>query len=223
MAKEKPGVMIYWEMFDVLESLLDGQAKVMLHAIRNYSQYGEAPDFTEDALLSTLWMLVKPKIDADSIRYDRIIEQKRKAGKASAAKRLAESNECQQPLTDDDECEQIQPTTTSTATTTSTTASTATSTTSAREESTPARPYGRFKNVFLTDSEIEQLKREFGVDIETTIESLSEHMKSRNKQYADHFATLCKWAREDAEKKKPQNSGDDWHKEESQGRYGIWV
>lgn len=218
MAKEKPGVMMYWEMFDVLESLLDGQAKTMLQAIRSYSQYGEVPNFNEDALLATLWMLVKPKIDADSIRYERIIEQKRMAGRASAAKRLAEANECQQPLTDDDECEQIQPTTTATPTTNTTAKATA-----AREESPHALSYGRFKNVFLADSEFEQLKREF-VDIETTIESLSEHMKSTGKKYADHFATLCKWAREDAEKKKPQKSGGDRNEEDSQKQlYGTYL
>ena len=120
IAKEKPGVMMYWEMVDVLESLLEGQAKIMLQAIRHYSQYGEAPDFDGDALLTTLWMLVKPKIDADSLRYERIIEQKRQAGKASAAKRLSEANECQQPLTGADGCQRIQPTTTATATPTAT-------------------------------------------------------------------------------------------------------
>ena len=106
---------MYWEMFDVLESLLEGQAKIMLQAIRHYSQYGEVPDFAGDALLTTLWMLVKPKIDADSLRYERIIEQKRQAGKASAAKRFSEANECQQPLTDADVCQRIQPTPTATA------------------------------------------------------------------------------------------------------------
>ena len=100
--------MMYWEMFDVLESLLDGHAKMMLKAIRNYSQYGEIPDFTGYPMLSTLWMLVKPKVDADAERYERTIEQRRNAGKVSAAKRLAEANDCQQ----------IQPTTTTTTATT---------------------------------------------------------------------------------------------------------
>ena len=76
MAKEKPGIMMYWEMFDVLESLMDGQARTMLQAIRNYSQYGEVPDFTKDALLATLWMRVKPKIDADSDRFEKIRKQR---------------------------------------------------------------------------------------------------------------------------------------------------
>lgn len=116
--KEKPGIMMYWEMFDVLEILIDGQAKTMLRAIRNYSQYGEAPDFENDKLLETLWMLVKPKIDADSDRYEQIREQRRKAGKTSAEKRYSQSNECQQPSTSVSKCQQIQPMA-STSTTTS--------------------------------------------------------------------------------------------------------
>lgn len=128
---EKPGLMMYWEMFDVLESLLDGQAKTMLHAIRNYSQYGQIPTFDADSILSTLWMLVKPKIDADNERYARIIDKRRQAGKASAAKRHSESNTCQHMLTSVDMCQhpsthvnRCQPTTTTTATTTATTTST---------------------------------------------------------------------------------------------------
>lgn len=77
MAKAKPGMVMCWEMFDALESLMDGQAKIMLHAIRNYSQYGEVPDFTGDALLATLWMRVRPKIDADSARYEQIRKQRK--------------------------------------------------------------------------------------------------------------------------------------------------
>lgn len=114
-AKEKPGVMVYWETFDVLESLVDGDAKQMLAAIRQYSQYGVLPDFTGNAILTTLWLLIRPKLDADSERYERIREQKREAGLASAAKR---ANERQRALADVDERQRIQPTTTATATAT---------------------------------------------------------------------------------------------------------
>lgn len=115
MAKEKPGVMVYWETFDVLESLVDGDAKLMISAIRQYSQYGALPDFSGNAILSTLWLLIRPKLDADSERYERIREQKREAGRASAAKRAGKS---QQALTDVDGCQRIQPTTTATTTST---------------------------------------------------------------------------------------------------------
>lgn len=109
--------MVYWETFDVLESLVDGDAKLMLSAIRQYSQYSALPDFTGNTILSTLWLLIRPKLDADTERYERIREQKREAGLASAAKR---ANERQQMLTDVNKCQRNQPTTTATSYTTAT-------------------------------------------------------------------------------------------------------
>ena len=77
--KEKPGMMLYWSMFDVLEALLDGQAKTMLHVMRNYSQYGEIPEFENDPGLKTLWFIVKPQIDADTERYENVKQQRTNA------------------------------------------------------------------------------------------------------------------------------------------------
>lgn len=71
--------MVYWETFDVLENLVDGDAKLMLSAIRQYSQYSALPDFTGNTILSTLWLLIRPKLDADTERYERIREQRRGA------------------------------------------------------------------------------------------------------------------------------------------------
>ena len=110
--------MLYWETFDVLESLVDDEAKRMLSAIRQYSQYGALPNFSDSAILNTLWLLIRPKLDADTERYEHIREKRREAGLASAAKR---TNERRQMLADVDKCQQIQPTTTATATTTATT------------------------------------------------------------------------------------------------------
>lgn len=118
MAKEKPGVMVYWEMFDVLESLMDGQAKIMLQAIRSYSQYGVAPDFTGDALLATLWMLVKPKIDADSDRYEKIRRQRTDAINARWSREREKDNSENgsiQPYTNEYEDIRNIPTTSTTA------------------------------------------------------------------------------------------------------------
>ena len=73
--------MLYWETFDVLESLVDGDAKQMLAAIRQYSQYGVLPDFSDNAILNTLWLLIRPKLDADTERYERIREARAEAGR----------------------------------------------------------------------------------------------------------------------------------------------
>ena len=123
---EKPGVMMYWETFDVLDVLLDGQAKTMLRAVRQYAQNGISPNFKDDTVLTTLWILLKSKIDADAQRFQNVIEKRSRAGKASAEKRRqkGKSNQNEHVLTCVDKfntCQQIQPSTSTSTTTTTTT------------------------------------------------------------------------------------------------------
>lgn len=60
--------------------------------------------------------------------------------------------------------------------------------------------YGEYKNVLLTDQELEKLKAELPGFWKPYIESLSAYMKSTGKSYKDHLATIRNWARRDAEK-----------------------
>lgn len=107
---------MYWETFDVLESLVDGDAKLMVTAIRQYAQYGALPDFNGNNLLSTLWILIRPKLDADSERYERIREARIEAGRKGG---LSRANNVKQNLANEANAtfvKQIKPTTTPTAT-----------------------------------------------------------------------------------------------------------
>ena len=63
MAKEKPGVMIYWETFDMFDRLKVEKLKPLLCAIRNFSRYGEVPDFNGDESLElvSVWLPVWTK------------------------------------------------------------------------------------------------------------------------------------------------------------------
>ena len=60
--------------------------------------------------------------------------------------------------------------------------------------------YGRYKNVLLTDEEMDKLKSEFPRDWGDRIERLSEYIASTGKRYKSHLATIRSWARKD----KPQ-------------------
>ena len=62
--------------------------------------------------------------------------------------------------------------------------------------------YGMYKNVVLSDEEIQKLKTEFPSDYESRIERLSEYMTPSGKHYKSHLATIRSWARRDAKKKK---------------------
>lgn len=58
--------------------------------------------------------------------------------------------------------------------------------------------YGLYKNVLLSDKDMEKLKAEFPADWEKRIEKLSEYMESKGAKYKNHLATIRAWARKDA-------------------------
>lgn len=66
--------------------------------------------------------------------------------------------------------------------------------------------YGEYKNVLLTDDELEKLKAEYP-DYQERIERLSSYVASTGKSYKSHYATIRNWARRDTPTKKPINTG----------------
>lgn len=76
---------------------------------------------------------------------------------------------------------------------------------STKELSTKGEPrhkYGEYRNVLLSDSDMEKLKTEFPTDWEERIENLSGYMESHGKTYRNHLATIRNWARKDREEKR---------------------
>lgn len=60
--------------------------------------------------------------------------------------------------------------------------------------------YGEYKNVLLSDEDMEKLKNEFPSDYEERIERLSSYVASTGKSYKNHLATIRNWARKDKAK-----------------------
>lgn len=58
--------------------------------------------------------------------------------------------------------------------------------------------YGEFKNVLLSDSEIDNLKSKFPKDWEKRIDNLSMYIGSTGKKYKSHYMTILSWARKDS-------------------------
>jgi len=69
------------------------------------------------------------------------------------------------------------------------------------DDSSPAKPtkhkYGEYKNVLLTDEELDKLKNEFP-DYEQKIENLSSYIESKGAKYKSHLATIRNWAKKDS-------------------------
>lgn len=76
-----------------------------------------------------------------------------------------------------------------------------------KSKSVPKKPkhkYGEYKNVLLSDEDLDKLKNEFPNDWEERIERLSDYVASTGKVYKNHLATIRTWAKKD--KDNPQQS-----------------
>ena len=74
--------------------------------------------------------------------------------------------------------------------------------------------YGEYKNVLLSDEDMEKLKTEFPTNFDERIERLSSYMASTGKSYKNHLATIRNWARKEnvtpKAQNKPKNANDDF-------------
>ena len=84
------------------------------------------------------------------------------------------------------------------------------------EKGQPARTYGRYQNVFLTDEELADLQASFPTVWGQYIEKLSEYMASTGKRYQSHAATIRRWAGEDARKAAPPSRSRDYSVKEDE-------
>ena len=84
------------------------------------------------------------------------------------------------------------------------------------EKGQPARSYGRYQNVFMTDEELADLQASFPTVWGQYIEKLSEYMASTGKRYQSHAATIRRWASEDARKAAPPSCSRDYSVKEDE-------
>lgn len=119
-SKGQPGVLIFWELFDVLEALPGDDAKNMLSAIRGYIQRGAIPDFGDRQALTYLWLMIQPKLDADTERYEKTKEARSIAGRKGGLARSSNTKQMQASVANATFAKQIKPTTTTTTTPTTT-------------------------------------------------------------------------------------------------------
>ena len=73
-----------------------------------------------------------------------------------------------------------------------------------KKEKPAKHQYGKYKNVLLSDDELEELKKEFPVDWQERIERVSEYCASKGRAYKNYLATIRAWARKDGDAKPPK-------------------
>ena len=70
-------------------------------------------------------------------------------------------------------------------------------------------PLGRFKNVLLTQSELDELKTKYPDDYQGKIERLSRYLENTGQNYRNHFSTLLDWLEQDVKPKQRRSSSYD--------------
>lgn len=69
MAKNVPGVMLYFDMASSIERMDVNQKAAFLVAVMRYGEFGEEPNFRDDPRLDVTWSFQKNRIDRDQEAY----------------------------------------------------------------------------------------------------------------------------------------------------------
>ena len=81
---------------------------------------------------------------------------------------------------------------------------------------TTRAPFGRYKNVFLSEKELAELQTELPSKWEYYIDRLSGYIASSGKQYKNHAATIRRWAADDRAKEKTKKGIPDYSYKEGE-------
>lgn len=73
--------------------------------------------------------------------------------------------------------------------------------------------FGEFKNVLLSEEELEKLKQRFP-DYELRIEKLSNYIASKGDGYKSHYATILNWARNEKKESDVAEIKPEWYGKE---------
>ncbi len=189
-----------FEYLEEMDVLSDAEYGRLIRALQEYSMSGREPEL--NGTEKVYWKRVRNREN----RYREGFEDQ---DKAKSERALKAANARWSNAKDANACASItsnaKDAKTKANTETKTKANTETKGDKAHDALTRHR-YGEYKNVLLSDLELEKLKSEFPADWESRIERLSEYMASSGKKYKDFLATIRSWARK--EKKSTEDSGN---------------
>ena len=192
------------EWAETFRTLSDPQCGRLIKAMVEFEASGAAPNFADDALLQFAWVTnILPKMKTMQEHYRETIAKRSMAGKASVAKRTS-VNKSEQVLTSVNTREQNQQMPTDIDLDIDIDLVNKKEKIDKKEKAVKHQ-YGIYKNVLLTDVELQKLQSEFPTDWQERIDNVSGYCRSHGKAYKDYLATIRNWARRDARQGNARN------------------
>lgn len=191
------------EWAETFKALSDPQCGRLIKAMVEFEASGDVPSFEDDALLHFAWVTnIMPKMKTMQEHYRETIAKRSMAGKASATKRTS-VNKSEQVLTSVNTSEQNEQKTTDIDLDIDIDIDKKEKID--RKEKPVKHQYGTYKNVLLSDVELQKLQSEFPTDWQERIDNVSGYCRSHGKSYRDYLATIRNWARRDARQGNARN------------------
>lgn len=206
--KGKVALYLPYEFENVFAELSDEEVGKMVKAIMVYDRTGEEPNF--DGILRFAWRThIEPKMRIIKENYER----KCKQNKENVNKRWKRGDtENKQNDTNDTNVNDSIPNDTNVNDIDINIDIDRDIDKDLKEKYKKEKPvkhkHGQYKNVLLSDDELQKLQTEFPLDWQQRIENVSEYCASHGKTYKDYLATIRNWARRDKQKPVPIRKND---------------
>lgn len=195
---------LYTDSRNLMELLSDEQSGKVIKAVFRYVEDGEAPEL--DEVSTVVFMAIKNYLDRDKEKYEAVCQKRaeygRKGGEAKASKskqKLPKASKSKQNIASvadsDSENDSVNDSDSVSDSESESDINTSLSSKKVRHK------YGSYKNVLLTDEDLQKLQSEFP-DWEKRIEALSEYIAMKGDKYKSHIAVIRKWAKSDSPSQK---------------------
>ena len=93
---KKPGVMFYFDQCAIFRQMPMEDVYALVMATLDFAENGVVPE-SKNPALTYVWSFIQLSVERDSVRYDRVVEQRRKAAERRWARK-------QQDKTNADAC-----------------------------------------------------------------------------------------------------------------------
>ena len=198
MTEKKESFVIYKDWQNLLSALSDEQKGKLLDGIFSFQCDGKTTDFDGDKALQGILNYFISAFIKDNEKYEETCEKNRKNGSKGGRPKKTEKTQrfFSKPKKADNDNDNDNGN------------DNGNDSLSVSGEPKPEKEtkhtYGTYKNVLLSDGDLEKLKQKYPFNYTEKIESLSEGIELKGYKYKNHYLAVLKWAENG--KKKPENS-----------------